>query len=75
MRCIQADPWARKKLHNMDFVDLRAGRDVPGQTAYKERVRRLLKSAVAQQKAKNFFGNLRTVTKRIIKKKGHAVKG
>ena len=67
--------WTRKRLHKMDLADLRAGRPVPGKTAYKQRVRRLLSSAIAQQKAKNFYGNLRTVSARIVKAKGHAVKG
>ena len=67
--------WARKKLHKMDLADLRAGRVVPGRTAYKERIRRLLMTADAQQKARNFYGNLRTVAKKIVLKKGHAVKG
>ena len=51
--------WARKRLHKMDLVDISAGRVVPGQTAYKERIRRLLASPIAQQKARNFYGNLR----------------
>ena len=59
----------------MDLADLRAGREVPGETAYKERVRCFLCSAVAQKKARNFYGNLRTVAKKIVEKKGHAVKG
>ena len=67
--------WARKKLHKMDLADLRAGRVVPGRTAYKERIRRLLMTADAQQKARNFYGNLRTVAKKIVLKKGYAVKG
>ena len=67
--------WARKGLHKMDLADLRAGREVPGKTAYKERVRRFLCSAVAQKKARNFYGNLRTLSKKIVEKKGHAVKG
>ena len=67
--------WARKKLHKMDLADLRARRVVPGKTAYKERIKCLLMTKNAQQKARNFYGNLRTVAKKIVLKKGHAVKG
>jgi hypothetical protein len=67
--------WARKRLHKMDLADLRAGIPVPGKTAYTLRVKRLLKSAAAQQVARNYYGNLRTVSKRIVLKKGIAVKG
>ena len=67
--------WARKRLHKMDLADLRAGRAVAGSTAYKERIKRLLMTADAQQKARNFYGNLRTVAKKIVLVKGHVVKG
>ena len=36
--------WLRKKLGKMDLADLVANRPVPGPTAYKERVRRVLKN-------------------------------
>ena len=66
--------WLRKRLHKMDLADLRAGRPVPDRMAYRERVRRVLKSADAQRVAKNFYGNLRTVAKKIVANKGGAVK-
>ena len=67
--------WARKKLHQMDFADLRAGRVVPGRTAYKERIKRLFIAANAQQEARNLYANFRMVAKKIVLKKCHAVKG
>ena len=67
--------WARKRLHKMDLADLRAGRAVAGSTAYKERIKRLLIAANAQHKARNLYGNLGTVAKKIVLKKGHGVKG
>ena len=47
----------------------------PGQTAYKARVKRLMESPPAQQKAKRFYTNLCTVCKKIAESKAHAVKG
>ena len=58
----------------MDLADLVAGRAVPGKLAYKERMKRLLKSPKAQQVAKNFLRNC-TVSKKVIKAKGGAVLG
>ena len=67
--------WARTQMHKMDLEDFSAGRPVPSPAAYKERLRCLLSSAEAQQKARNFYGNLRTVAAKIVRAKGHAVKG
>ena len=67
--------WMRKRLRSMDLADLAAGRAVPGKRAYRERIKRLLKSPKAQEVAKNFFRNLRTVAKKIVKAKGGAVHG
>ena len=58
--------WARKKLHKMDLADLRAGRRI----AYKERIKRLLIAANVQQEARNCHGDLRSVAKKIVLKKG-----
>ena len=66
---------ARKKLHKMPLAECRAGRPVPGRIAYKEKIKRSLIAANAQQKARNLYGNLRTVAKKIVLKKGHGVKG
>ena len=67
--------WMRKRLRSMDLADLAAGRAVPGKLAYRERIKRLLKSPKAQEVAKNFFRNLRTVAKKIVKAKGGVVHG
>ena len=67
--------WVRKQVHIMDLADLRAGRPVPSKKDYQLRLKRLLRSQRAQQVARNFYGNLVTVSKRIVKRKGHAVKG
>eukprot|EP00973_Karenia_brevis_P074614 10369420-Karenia_brevis.AAC.1 len=56
-----------------DLEDLRAGRPVPGKTAYKERIRRLLKTKRAQKAAANYAKSWRGVCKLIVKNKGHAV--
>lgn len=67
--------WMRKRLRAMDLADLKAGRPVPGRTAYRERVKRLLRSQKAQTVARNFYSNIRTVAKRVKKAKGGAVRG
>ena len=67
--------WARKRLRAMDLGDLKAGRRVLGKTAYKARIKRLFKTQKAQQVAKNLFGNLRTVARRVVRAKGGAVRG
>ena len=67
--------WARKQLRAMDLADLKAGRPVPGRTAYVERIKRLLRKPAAQQVAKNFFFGLRSTAKLVHKAKGCAVKG
>ena len=59
----------------MHLADLRAKRPVPSKAMCKQRAQRLLLSASAQQKAKNFYGNLKTVAAKIVRKEGHAVKG
>jgi transposase len=67
--------WARKRLRGMDLADLAAHRPVLGKFAYKDRIKRLLKTAKAQTVAKNFMGNLRTVAARVVNAKGAAVRG
>ena len=61
--------WARRALTQMDLNDLVKGRPVPGRAAYKERVRRLLKSPKAQTVAKNIYFSLRK-TARAVKQRG-----
>jgi hypothetical protein len=51
--------WLRRKLTRMDLDDLAKKRPVPGPTAFKERVRRVLQSPEAQKVAQNIFRSLR----------------
>ena len=67
--------WVRKELRRRGLADLVARRPALGKTAYKERVKRILKSAKAQAVAKNLLGNLRTVAARVVKAGGRAVRG
>ena len=64
--------WLRKALLHMDMADLKAGREVPGKTAYKERVRRLLKTARAQKAAANHAKSWRKTCQIVVKRKGGA---
>jgi len=56
----------------MDLNDLVKKRQVPGRTAYKERVRRLLKSPKAQQVAKNIYRGLRKTALEVKNRGGKA---
>jgi transposase len=67
--------WVRRQLRVMDLRDLSNGVPVLGKTMYRERIKRLLRSQKAQQVAKRFATNFRTICKRVIKAKGAAVKG
>ena len=62
-------PWVRRALARTDLDDLVKKRPVPGKTAYKERVRHLLKSPKAQTVASNMYYGLRK-TARAVKKRG-----
>ena len=64
--------WVRKRLTAQDLNDLKKGRRVPGRTAYKERVRRLVKSPRAQQVAKNIFRGFRKTALDIKNRRGQA---
>ena len=64
--------WLKKKLRQMDLADAVAKRPVLGKTAFRERVRRVLKSKAAQQVAKNKSGILRKVCRAVVRKKGAA---
>ena len=56
----------------MDLNDLVKGRPVPGRIAYRERVRRLLKSPKAQVVGKNIFCSLPKTCHEIKKRGGKA---
>ena len=67
--------WLRKHLRAMDLKDAIAKRPVLGKTAYRERVRRTLKTLKAQQTAKNIANSLRKSCRMVLKAKGAAVRG
>ena len=67
--------WMRKRLRACDLADLSAGRPVLGKTAYRERIKRLMRSQAAQTVAKQFFKNLLSNAKRVLKERGGAVSG
>ena len=64
--------WLRKALLKMDMADLKAKRPVPRKFAYKERVRRLLRTKKAQTAAANFAKSWRSVCMLVVKNKGDA---
>ena len=64
--------WLRKALLCMDLRDLQEQRPVPGKLAYKERVRRLLKTKRAQTVAANYARSWHGVCKLVAKNKGGA---
>ena len=66
--------WVRKQLRNHDFADLRARRVVPGKTAYKERVKRLLRTRRAQKVASNIALGFKRVCQQVVDNKGGASK-
>ena len=64
--------WMRARLRLRDLNDLRAGRPVLGKTAYRVRVRNVLKSQKAQNVAKAKFNALKRVCQEVKKKHGAA---
>ena len=69
--------WAflRKHLRAMDLKDALANQPVLGKTAYRERVRRVMKSAKASRIAARTLQSLRKSCREVIKKKGAATRG
>ena len=67
--------WVRKELRARDLRDFAEGVPVLGKVAYRDRIKRLLRSSRAQAVAKNIAKNFRTVCKRVVKAKGVAVRG
>ena len=65
----------RKQLRAKDLADLKARRRPVQKTALKQRVRALLRSAKAEEVAKNTFKNLRKTCQEVLKKKGAATRG
>ena len=66
---------APEKLRQMDLADAVAGRAVLGKTAYKARIRSILKTKKAQQVAAAHAASLRKVCKEVVAKKGAASSG
>ena len=64
--------WLRKALLSMDLKDLHEKRPVPGKVAYRERIRRLLKTKRAQTVAANYARSWHGVCKLVVKNKGGA---
>jgi len=67
--------WLRKKLRALDLKDAVSKRPVLGKTAYRERVRRVLKSQKARTVAKNCTLGLRKVCKQVVQSGGIATRG
>ena len=67
--------WVRKELRARDLRDFAEGVPVLGKVAYRDRIKRLLRTSRAQAVAKNIAKNFRTQCKRVVKAKGAAVRG
>ena len=64
--------WLRKELRRRDLEDLRLKRPALGRTAYKQRVKNLLRSRRAQNVAKQKFAGFKSVCKEVVLKQGAA---
>ena len=64
--------WLRKRLLLKDLADLQARRPALPKKAYKARVRSIMRTTLAQAKARKFASDFRRVCKEVIKKKGAA---
>jgi len=64
--------WLRYRLRLRDLSDLRAGRPALGKTAYRVRVRSMLKSQKAQNVAKAKFNAFKKVCQEVKRKRGAA---
>ena len=58
-----------------DLLDLNAGRDVLGKTAYQERIRSITHSKTSQRVASNIAKGLRKVCREVVAGGGIATKG
>ena len=64
--------WLRAQLRRRDLKDLNMKRPAPGKTAFKARVRSILRAKKTQKVAGRFAGNLLKVCNEVIKKNGAA---
>ncbi len=62
-------------MKSRDLLDLSKKRKALGKTAYKQRLRAVLKQGKTQAVAKRFASDMMRVCKAIVKAKGYAVKG
>ena len=67
--------WLKKELRMRDLADLQKKRAPLGQTAFKARVRSVLRAKKTQTVAGNFAKDLLRVCRAVKKAKGHAVRG
>ena len=67
--------WLKKELRRLDLQDLKSGRGVLGKTAYKARVRAVLKKKKTQQVAAHYSSQLYSACREVIRKKGAATRG
>lgn len=67
--------WLQKRLRAMDLADLQHGRSVMGKAAYRERVRRLVRSNKAKVVAGKCMAGFRKVCREVVAKKGAATQG
>ena len=67
--------WLRKQLRKLDLKDAVAKRPVLSKMAYRERVKRVLRTKKAQTVAKNCALGLRKVCKAVVKGGGIATRG
>ena len=67
--------WLRKRLRALDLRDAVNKTAVLGKTAYKERVRRVVKTQKAMTVAGRVTLRLRKVCKEVLKKRGAATTG
>ena len=66
-------PWLKKKLRHMDLADAMKGKPLLSKSAYKARIRGVLRSSKAQSIAKTCANSLRIVCKAVLKNKGAAI--
>ena len=64
--------WLRKKLRRMDLADLKKKRKPLTKTAYTLRVKSVIRTAKAQQVAKNCAGKFRSACQQVVDRSGAA---
>ena len=64
--------WLRKKLRRMDLADLKARRKALDKFAYTNRVKSVVRTARAQEVAKNCAKKFRAACRQVVDRKGGA---